>query len=79
MPECFEEEIFVPVTRTAERGFGPGEKTFSEPPSEGVPARGKVRKQSREGGSTDGRWPHVPSARQITTKLHLILPRKTKR
>jgi hypothetical protein len=76
--ECFGEEILVLVTRTAERGFGPGEKNFSGPPSQGVPTRRKVRKQNRENVTTDGRWPHVPSARQITTELRLILPRKTK-
>jgi len=38
----------------------------------------KSRKQSRERRTQDGCWPQVPSTRQITIWLFLLLPRKTK-
>ena len=45
--------------------YGPGKKKkMSE-----YPARGNVMKHSRERRKQDGRWPQMPSARQITTSL----------
>jgi hypothetical protein len=53
--------------RAAKSGFGPRWKTFFGPPSKGEPARGKVRNQSRQRRTQDGRLPQMPSTRQITT------------
>jgi hypothetical protein len=55
-------EALVRNLRAAESGFGlPGE-LFPPPP----PAEGEVRKQKQRGRQTqDGRWPQVPSTRQI--------------
>ena len=43
----------------------------------GPPGRGKVRKWRGQNITQDGRWSQMPSTRLITTKLHLILARKT--
>ena len=51
-------------SRAAESGFGPASKR-------------KVRKRRGQRRTQDGRWPQMPSTRLITTKLHLILARKT--
>jgi hypothetical protein len=46
----------------AESRFGLRRKTFFGPRSKGGSVRGKVRKQSRERHTQDGRWPQVPAA-----------------
>jgi hypothetical protein len=42
-----------------------------------LPARGTVRERRGRRRTQDGRWTQMPSTRLITTKLQLILTRKT--
>ena len=72
MQFCYSNPPFFRGPRTA--GSDPGERNFfvSPPLNKGAPTREKVRKQSRERRTQDGRLPQVLSTQQITSKLHPI-------
>jgi len=70
---CYSNPPFFRGPPTA--GSDPGEINFfapPPPPNKGAPTREKVRKQSRERRTQDGRLPQVLSTQQITSKLRLI-------
>jgi hypothetical protein len=59
-----------------ERIWAPVKKGTPPPSQQGRTGKGKIRKQVKERRTQDGRWPQVPSTRQITTYLHSIPRRK---
>ena len=61
---------FFPSRATESGVRAPVQRYFRSPspsPPKSGPTRGKVRKQSRERRTQDGRWPQVTSTRQIAT------------
>jgi hypothetical protein len=55
--------------------FGPS-PSHPPPGGQGRTGKRKSKKQRRQRRTQDGRWPQVPSTRQIFVQLHLMLPRK---